>query len=99
MAELGIDTVEQVLRYNVVPGQKITARKALKANGAKLKTAQGKSVKVKATTNSKHVPSIRLRDKEPDRKNPSVILDKEDINKGNRQVAHAIDRVLLPVDL
>jgi uncharacterized surface protein with fasciclin (FAS1) repeats len=99
VASLGIDNVEQVLLYHVIPGQKITAKKALKANGAKLKTAQGKTVKVRVRTNAKHVTSIHLRDKDPDLKNPAVILNKTDINKGNRQIAHAIDRVLLPVNL
>ena len=39
VAGLGIDTVETVLLYHVVPGKAILAADALKANGAKLKTA------------------------------------------------------------
>ena len=50
VAGLGIDTVETVLLYHVVPGKAILAAAALKANGAKLKTAvDGKVIRVKVT--------------------------------------------------
>ena len=98
VASLGVDTVEQVLLYHVVPGPKINAKAALKANGAKLTTAQGGTIKVIVKTVN-HTPTIKLKDKEPDLKNPRVILALTDINKGNRQIAHGIDRVLLPVNL
>lgn len=92
IAGLGLDTVETVLLYHVVPGSTITAKKALKANGAKLTTAQGGTIKVKVSHGT-----ITLKDKDPDLKNPKVV--QTDINKGNKQIAHGIDRVLLPVDL
>jgi hypothetical protein len=41
-------------------------------------------------------PSIRLRDYAPKFKNAQVILSAVDINKGNKQVAHAVDAVMLP---
>jgi hypothetical protein len=43
--------------------------------------------------------NITLVDKDPDLTDATVILNGIDINRGNRQIAHAIDRVLLPVDL
>ncbi|MGY2701350.1 fasciclin domain-containing protein [Nocardioides sp. HB32] len=88
----GIDTVEQVLLYHVVPGRTLTAAKVVKADGSKLATAQGGTITV-------HVGSkqVTLGDADPDRPNPRVIAT--DINKGNPQIAHAIDRVLLPIDL
>jgi uncharacterized surface protein with fasciclin (FAS1) repeats len=92
VAGLGIDTVETVLLYHVVPGSTITAKKALKANGAKLKTAQGGKIKVKVRHGN-----IFLKDKDPDFKNPKVV--QVNINKGNKQIAHGINRVLLPVNL
>ncbi len=95
VAGLGIDTVETVLLYHVVPGATITAKKALKANGASLTTAQGGAIKVRVTKE----PEIRLRDKDTDARNARVVLDATDINKGNRQIAHGIDRVLRPLDL
>ena len=93
VAGLGVDTVEQVLLYHVVPGKTILSGDALKANGAKLPTADaGKVIRVTVTKK----PSIILGDYAPKLTNPRVILDQVDINKGNKQVAHGIDRVLLP---
>ncbi|HAN72394.1 MAG TPA: fasciclin [Actinobacteria bacterium] len=93
VAGLGVDTVETVLLYHVVPGATILSQDALKANGAKLKTAvDNKVIKVKVTQK----PAIVLGDYAPKLPNPNVILSKVDINKGNKQVAHGIDGVLLP---
>ncbi len=92
VASLGIPTVEQVLLYHVVPGATITARQALHANGALLKTAQGGAIKVRVVG-----AKLFLQDKDPNSRNPRVVV--VNINKGNRQIAHAIDRVLRPLDL
>jgi uncharacterized surface protein with fasciclin (FAS1) repeats len=95
VATLGIDTVENVLLYHVVAGSTILSPDALKANGASLATAlKGSSigVTVKGTT-------ITLADQDAVAVDPTVILSQVDINKGNKQVAHGIDAVLLPVQL
>lgn len=93
VAGLGVDTVEQVLLYHVVPGAPILSQDAVKANGAKLASAvDGKTIGVRVTSK----PAIILRDYAPTLANPKVILSKVDINKGNKQVAHGIDGVLLP---
>lgn len=93
VAGLGVDTVEQVLLYHVVPGGPILSGDALKANGAKLKSADmNKTIKVKVTKK----PNIILIDKAKKIANPRVNLDQVDINKGNQQVAHGINGVLLP---
>ena len=42
-------------------------------------------------------PSIILGDYAPKLANPRVILSQVDINKGNKQVAHGINAVLLPI--
>ena len=88
---LGAKTVEKVILYHVIVGDPILSPDALKANGAKLNTASGETVgvSVKGTT-------ITLIDKVKKYKNPTVILAAVDINKGNKQVAHAINQVLLP---
>jgi uncharacterized surface protein with fasciclin (FAS1) repeats len=88
----GIDTVEAVLLYHVVPGRTLTAAKVVEADGARLTTAQGGKVTV-------HVgkKGVRLADADRGRRDPRVIAT--DVNKGNPQVAHVIDRVLLPIDL
>ena len=91
VAGLGIDAVEQILLYHVVPGSTILSPDALKANGASLKTAaDGKVIKVKVSGKV-----IRLGDYSK-MADPKVILSQVDINKGNLQVAHGIDAVLLP---
>jgi hypothetical protein len=92
VAALGIDTVEQVLLYHVVPGAPITAATALKSDGAKLKTAAGKTIRVKVVDGK-----VKLVDKDADAPHATVTIP--DINKGNRQIAHGIDRVLRPADL
>lgn len=94
VAGLGVDTVETVLLYHVVPGATILSGDALKANGAKLKTAvDGKVIRVKVTS----APAIILGDYAPKLPNPRVILSQVDINEGNKQVAHGINAVLLPI--
>ena len=92
VAGLGIDTVEAVLLYHVVPGATITYKQALRANGTDLTMASGGTVKVKV-----RYVFIKLVDADPDDANPYVI--KRDINKGNKQIAHGIDRVLRPINL
>src|SRR4051812_27567688 len=46
VAGLGIDTVESILLYHVVPGATIDGRTALRSDGAKLTTATGATIKV-----------------------------------------------------
>lgn len=92
VAGLGIDTVEAVLLYHVVPGATITYKQALRSNGADLTMASGGTVEVKV-----RYVFIKLVDADPDDANPYVI--KADINRGNKQIAHAIDRVLRPINL
>ena len=96
VAGLGIPTVESVLLYHVVPGSTILSGDALKANGAKLQTAlTGKKIGVKVDSAK---PSITLIDGATKLANPKVILSQVDINEGNKQVAHGIDAVLLPMN-
>ena len=88
----GIDVIETVLLYHVVPGKTLNAAKVVQADGKKLTTAQGGKI----TVNVKG-KKVVLVDADPDVHNPRVIAT--DINKGNRQIGHAINRVLLPLDL
>jgi uncharacterized surface protein with fasciclin (FAS1) repeats len=95
VAGLGIDTVETVLLYHVIPGATITKKAALGSNGAVLTTAQGGTVKVRVSC--RWHPVVSLVDQDPDARNPRVV--KFDLNKGNKQIAHGVDRVLRPVNL
>jgi len=96
VAGLGIDTVETVLLYHVVPGATIDRKAALKSDNAKLKTATGASVKVDVY-GCWWARRVQLVDADRNDRNPRVV--KFDVNKGNRQIAHAIDGVLRPLDL
>jgi uncharacterized surface protein with fasciclin (FAS1) repeats len=93
-AAAGIDTVEAVLLYHVVPGKTLPATKVVKADGARLTTAQGGALGVRV---NKH--GVRLVDADPDATNARAIPRLLDINKGNRQIAHGINQVLRPIDL
>ena len=93
VAGLGINTVETVLLYHVVPGKTIDARAALRSDGAKLTTAQGGKITVDVRSGKR----IYLIDADRDDRNGRVV--QADINKGNRQIAHGISQVLRPVNL
>jgi len=89
---LGVDTVEAVLLYHVVVGPQILSPGALAAGGASLTTAQTGTLLVNVVGNS-----IELVDKDTGINNARVILSQVDLNQGNKQIAHGIDRVLLPI--
>jgi uncharacterized surface protein with fasciclin (FAS1) repeats len=95
VAGLGIDTVETVLLYHVVPGATIDSAAAAQSDGAELTTAQGGVVTVRVNSAS----NIRLVDADLGDRNPKLEADKLDINAGNQQIAHGITLVLRPVDL
>lgn len=88
----GVDLIETVLLYHVVPGKTLNAKKVVAADDKELTTAQGGTVTVRV--NGK---KVTLADADPDVRNPRVIAT--NINKGNPQIAHAINGVLLPADL
>jgi uncharacterized surface protein with fasciclin (FAS1) repeats len=94
VAGLGINTVEAVLLYHVVPGATIPASVAVKANGVRLKTAQGEKILVQVLGRKAKV--IRLVDANRYNADPRVNKGQTDINVGNRQIAHGISQVLLP---
>jgi hypothetical protein len=93
VASLGIDTVEAVLLYHVVPGATVTYRQALRSDRATLTTASGGSVTVDVVCRY----LVQLQDADPNDRNPWVV--RRDINKGNLQIAHGISEVLRPLDL
>ena len=97
VAALGIDMVESVLLYHVIPGDTITKQDARNADGATLTTAQGGTIEV--DVKSRWFNLIRLKDNDPNDRDPYIVRSKFDINKGNEQIAHGISRVLRPADL
>ena len=98
VAKLGINAIEKVLLYHVVPGGPILAKDALQADGAKLATGlPGKTITV--DVRGRNVPVIILIDRDRNDANPRVNPWQTDINEGNKQVAHGITRVLRPLNL
>ncbi len=95
----GVDTIEAILLYHVVPGATLDSNKVLKANKVRLTTATGARVQVRIKSTEHGGVKVKLRDKDRDSRNPRAILGSLDINKGNKQIAHAVDRVLRPLDL
>ncbi|MDO9457243.1 fasciclin domain-containing protein [Nocardioides sp.] len=91
-----IDTLEAVLLYHVVVGKTLTSPKVLAAaeQSAAVPTAQGGTIGVRQDR-----LTVRLADADRDDLDPRAVLPLLDINRGNKQVAHGINRVLRPLDL
>jgi uncharacterized surface protein with fasciclin (FAS1) repeats len=87
-----VDTIEAVLLYHVVLGKTLGSRKVAKLDGASVTTAGGGRLTVRIRGQR-----VVLVDQDRDDRNARVVA--VDVNKGNRQVAHAINRVLRPLDL
>jgi uncharacterized surface protein with fasciclin (FAS1) repeats len=88
------DTLEAVLLYHVIPGATITYDQAQDSDNARLTTALGSKIRVNVVGHE-----VLLRDLDLDAQNPRVLPGAVDINAGNEQIAHAIGRVLRPIDL
>jgi uncharacterized surface protein with fasciclin (FAS1) repeats len=86
-----IDTIETVLLYHVVPGRALGSKKVLAADGGAVETAIGKHLRVRVAG------KVVLGDADGDSRNARVT--QLDINKGNKQIVHGINRVLRPLDL
>jgi len=97
VAAAGVDTIETVLLYHVVPGATIASKDAVNADGATLTTAQGGTITVDVVV--KWLGLVKLVDQDPTDANPYLNPFALDINKGNKQIAHGITAVLRPVDL
>lgn len=91
-AAADVDTLESVLLYHVIPGRTLTSPRVIRADGTRIRTANGAKIGIRVT--GKRVVVV---DRDRDDRNARVI--KVDINRGNKQVGHAIDRVLRPIDL
>ena len=97
VAAAGVDTIETVLLYHVVPGATIASKDAVNADGAQLTTAQGGTITVDVIV--KWLGLVKLVDQDPTDANPYLNPFALDINKGNKAIAHGITAVLRPVDL
>jgi len=94
LATLGVPTIEAVLLYHVVPGATITYKQARHSDGAVLTTAAGSTITVDVLRKGHKVSLV---DADKNDRNPRIV--RKNLNKGNLQIAHGIDRVLRPLDL
>ncbi len=97
VAAAGVDAIEQVLLYHVIPGATIDSATAVNSDGAALASAQGGAVTVDVI--SPWFKLVVLRDLDPNDQDPLLDRRALDINKGNVQIAHGIYFVLRPLDL
>ena len=91
-----VPTLESVLLYHVVPGATITYRQARHSDGARLTTALS-GAKIRVNVTKRH--NVFLVDADRNDRNPRVLRAAKNLNKGNKQIAHGINRVLRPVNL
>ncbi|MFI7588277.1 fasciclin domain-containing protein [Spongisporangium articulatum] len=92
--KLGVPTVETVLLYHVIPGKTLGAVKVIKSLGSSFTTAQGGSFQTYLVAD---ILPIGLKDKDPNARDAHVKV--VNLNYGNKQIAHGVDRVLRPLDL
>lgn len=93
VAGLGLPTVEAVLTYHIL-GTAVDYKTALKSDGAKLTTLNGATITV--DVQGRWFKTVTLIDNDPDLRDPKVIFPNLRASNG---IAHAIDRVLLPINV
>ena len=96
LATYDVDTIEGVLLYHVVAGKTLNSTKVVAAAKKKQKItmANGATIRVKLMKGK-----VVLVDKDKNDRDARAIPKLLDLNKGNRQIGHGIDRVLRPLNL
>ncbi|MGF1646296.1 MAG: ExeM/NucH family extracellular endonuclease [Kineosporiaceae bacterium] len=89
---LDVDALEQVLLYHVVPGATLDSTAVLASDGAVLTTAQGGTVEVDVTDGTITLIDAGTRFTDP-------VVGQPDVNAGQVQIGHGVDRVLVPFDV
>jgi uncharacterized surface protein with fasciclin (FAS1) repeats len=96
VASLGTDTVKNVLLYHIVPGS-ISYRDAKKSDGAILGTLLDGST-IEVDVRGRWWKTVSLIDADADDRDPRVVWGNVG-GAASNGYAHAIDRVLRPIDL
>ena len=96
VANVGLDTIKNVLMYHIVPGAKINYATALGADGAMLGTLLDPAATIEVDV--RKGDRIKLKDLDTNDRDAYVI--KRDIGgEASNGFAHGIGRVLRPIDL
>ena len=91
-----VDTIEAVLLYHVVDGATLDSGDVVAAAKARTKVTTASGVTFRVTLKNRKVVIV---DKDRDDADAKAITKALDLNEGNRQIAHGINRVLRPLDL
>lgn len=91
-----IDTLETVLLYHVKAGRTLVSDHVVDRAEADATTRMVNGERLGFTVTG---GKIRLVDADPDNFDARVFAGRLDLNRGNKQVAHGISRVLRPLDL
>jgi uncharacterized surface protein with fasciclin (FAS1) repeats len=94
LAGFGLELIESVLLYHLVPKQTLTFKTLKRMDGDRLRTAQGQRIRIRVNSGK-----VVLVDKDPDLANPRIIGALKNINKGNKQIGQAINGAMLHVDI
>ena len=89
---VGAEALEGILLYHVIPGATKPKAGVLKARGTRVDVANGDSVRINVRRGH-----VFIGDRAPKAKNAEVVAF--NINQGNKQIGHAVDRVLRPAPL
>ncbi len=87
-----VDEIEQLLLGHVVVGQTLDSSVVVASDGAVLETAAGTTLTVDVRDDG----TIAIIDDAEGNRDAQLVLDAIDINLGQVQVGHTVDRVLLP---
>jgi hypothetical protein len=94
LAGFGLELIESVLLYHLVPKQTLTFKKLKRMDGDRLRTAQGERIRIRVNGGR-----VVLVDKDPDLANPRIIAALKNVNRGNRQIGQPINGAMLHVDI
>lgn len=87
-----VDEIEQVLLGHVVVGQTLDSSVVVESDGASLTTAAGTTLTIDVRDDG----TIAVVDDAEGNRDALLVLDAIDINLGQVQIGHTVDRVLLP---
>ena len=96
LALADVDTIEAVLLYHVVVGDTLESPDVVAAAKKRTKVTMASGVTVRVKLKKGRVVIV---DKDRDDTDAKAINKALDLNVGNRQVAHGINRVLRPLNL
>ncbi len=97
MTRVSIETIEKWLLSQIVPNATLRVSELRQLNGQVLATMSGSAIKIRVV--HKRLPHIAIVDGSRNNQNAWLMIPKRNINKGNLQIAHGVDRVIRPISI